>query len=667
MIIATSKADAMLKRSLGRGQVTTTTLQRMCEQFKIDPTTATPVRDAYVVTNEDISAARAKTLFEQSLATKHPATKVIFINKSAKPIYANGMVGIDVIMQKPKTADITQAISAVIASGTVDIAVQPTIDTYNQPIPEYTNPVEETPVVPDFVQPEPVEEPVAEPLYVPEPEPEPQVPVAEVMQQESSLVNRIKHASTVADVSILAREIDATTLIKDLVESNSTYAGIEEKLKSLNDTIFAIMSDVRISSLDEKLSKIHAVMHDKAFFNAKGDTLIEQRLEEVIDAICTQTSSLLQSRLDEIDTAIKRAQECKDMENNSARLAGLNELRANIIIELKTLEIEIETIYKSCDNIIISSATKIAETNDNITGNEMINSQLKARGSYVVSDGSFTAMVSALELSEQIPDLFKSMKLNIIKMTKLLHKLFDLDQEVIAAQQALINFLKAHNVEDSIVAQGVLKKALRVYVGAEGTGKTIIPYLISRYKSRQNANVLLLDLTGTNKYADYGIQYTDVDTYLAELNQKEFMLVAGNIDNTVAAAQRIVTTLLHAADYYRVINVVLNPEQQELFQTIAEDVLSVNFITDTSSKNITAMRSIIEKCTIRNVGRRVIINKCDVPVRSIVTKLGLDDQIDFQLCTVKTLPTIIDAGINGYNPYGVSSVDLEMEEVIKHA
>lgn len=667
MIIATSKADAMLKRSLGRGQVTTTTLQRMCEQFKIDPTTATPVRDAYVVTNEDISAARAKTLFEQSLATKHPATKVIFINKSAKPIYANGMVGIDVIMQKPKTADITQAISAVIASGTVDIAVQPTIDTYNQPIPEYTNPVEETPVVPDFVQPEPVEEPVAEPLYIPEPEPEPQVPVAEVMQQESSLVNRIKHASTVADVSILAREIDATTLIKDLVESSSTYAGIEEKLKSLNDTIFAIMSDVRISSLDEKLSKIHAVMHDKAFFNAKGDTLIEQRLEEVIDAICTQTSSLLQSRLDEIDTAIKRAQECKDMENNSARLAGLNELRANIIIELKTLEIEIETIYKSCDNIIISSATKIAETNDNITGNEMINSQLKARGSYVVSDGSFTAMVSALELSEQIPDLFKSMKLSIIKMTKLIHKLFDLDQEVIAAQQALINFLKAHNVEDSVVAQGVLKKALRVYVGAEGTGKTIIPYLISRYKSRQNANVLLLDLTGTNKYADYGIQYTDVDTYLAELNQKEFMLVAGNIDNTVAAAQRIVTTLLHAADYYRVINVVLTPEQQELFQIIAEDVLSVNFITDTSSKNITAMRSIIEKCTIRNVGRRVIINKCDVPVRSIVTKLGLDDQIDFQLCTVKTLPTIIDAGINGYNPYGVSSVDLEMEEVIKHA
>ena len=196
---------------------------------------------------------------------------------------------------------------------------------------------------------------------------------------------------------------------------------------------------------------------------------------------------------------------------------------------------------------------------------------------------------------------------------------------------------------------------------------TIIPYLISKYKSRQNANVLLIDLTGCNKYADYGIKYTDIDTYLAEMNQQEFMLVAGTIDNSVAAAQRIVTTLLHAADYYRVINVVLNVEQQELFQTIAQDVLSVNFITDTNAANVKKMRDVIEQCTVRNVGRRVIVNKCDIPVRAIVSKLGLDDQIDFQLCTIKHLPVVIDASLNGYDPYGVSSVDLEMEEVIKHA
>lgn len=669
MIIATNKADAMLRRSLGKGQTTTTTLERMCEQFKLDPTTATPVRDAYVITNEDISSTKNKTLFEQSLTTKHPATKIIFINKSAKPIYQNGFAGIDAVAQKPSVSDIGQIISTVIAADTVSAAVQPTAGSYMPNIPDYTTPVEEAPEMPEYTPPvaeQPVEQPEELPI-TPVVE-ETSVPIENVMQQESSIIDRIKHTGSVAEVSVLAREITATTLIKDLVESNSTYAGIEEKLKSLNDTIYAILSDERTQSLEVKLNKIHAVMHDKAFFSSKGDTLIEQRLEEVIDAICIQTSALLQTRLDEIDTAIKRSQECKDMEQGNARLAGLNELRSNIIIELRTLEAEIAEIYKSCDTLVIDSTGKLAEESNNITSNEMINSQLKARNQYIISDGTLNAIRSALELSsDRLPDTFKELKIKVVGMEKLVNKLFELDQETIAAQQQLINFLKAHNVEDSVVAQGILKKALRVYVGPEGTGMTIIPYLISKYKSRQNANVLLIDLTGCNKYADYGIKYTDIDTYLAEMNQQEFMLVAGTIDNSVAAAQRIVTTLLHAADYYRVINVVLNVEQQELFQTIAQDVLSVNFITDTNAANVKKMREVIEQCTVRNVGRRVIVNKCDIPVRAIVSKLGLDDQIDFQLCTIKHLPVVIDASLNGYDPYGVSSVDLEMEEVIKHA
>lgn len=667
MIYGSSNADTMLKRSLGKGQTVTTTLEKMCEQFRLDPTMTNPVRDAYVITNEDISSTKKRTLFEQSLATKHPLTKIIFINKSSRPIYQNGMAGIDVIVQKPKPNDILQAISAIIANGTITEATVPEVSQTIE-IPDY-NPVGETePVpqpVPEFVEEPAVTQPVEE-LHIEEPVIE-NVPVERVMQEESSLVNRIKRTNSVADVSVIAREITATTLIKDLVESNSTYAGIEEKLKSLNDTIFTILSDTKIKSLDEKLSKVHAILHDKAFFNAKGDTLIEQRLEEVIDAICTQTSELLQSRLDEIDSAIKRTQELKDTENNNARLSGLNELRANLIIELRTLEVEITDIFKSTDTLIIDSATKIAETTDNLTGNDMINNALKARGTAVVSDETLTAIRSALELSsDRVPEAFKDMKRKIVTMTKLLGQIFDLDQEIIAAQQAVINFLKAKNVEDSVVAEGVLKKALRVFIGDEGTGTTIIPYLLSKYQSRQNANVLCLDLTGHNKYSDYGIQYTNIDTYLSELNEREFMLVAGTVDNTVAAAQRIVTTLIKAADYYRVINVVLTPEQRELYETIAQDVLSVNFMTDTNVKNVKKMREVIDRSIFPNVGTRVIINKCDVLIRPIIEKLGLNDRMDYQICTIPTIPVLIDASLNGYNPYGVSSVDLIMEETLKH-
>ncbi len=675
MVVSTNKADTMLKKCLGNNQTVVISIDKMIDQFIIDPTTTTPQRDCYIVTNEDISAKRLKDHFEQQLMIKHPKTKVIFINKSSRPIYPNGLQGLDVILQKPKAADITSAISAVIASGNVSSMVAeqmsqvPEIPDYNPGYP--TGPVpgvnfnfdapaqqepvtEETPPEELFVPPEPAP--------MPEPEPEPVI-------KQSGLVERIERAGSVADVSQVMREITATNLIKDLYNTNSTYAGIEEKLKSLNDTIFAIMSDKSIRSLDEKLSKIHALLHDKAFFRAQGDTLIEQRLEEVIDVICTHTSSLLQSRLGEIDSAIKKSISDKELDNGNARLAGLGEERANLIIELQTLEVELSDIYKATDGLIMDTVTDISAKSSDPTGSERVNDILKARGSMIMSDETIDAVRAAMECGkDKVPSAFKEMKLGVVNTMALMRKLFDVDQEIISAQQAVIEFLRANNVEDTVVAETLLKKSLRVYVAEDKVGRTIIPYLISKYKSRQNANVLLIDLTGSAKYNEYGIRYENLDTYLMNLQQKEFMLAAGSIDNSISSAQRLVTALLKAADYYRVINVVMTIQQVELFQTIAQDVLSINFIVDTNITRINNMREFIDTCgSVENVARRVIINKCDVPIRSIITKLGLDDKIDFQTCVIPTMSALIEADLGGYDPYGISAVDLIMEEVLKHA
>lgn len=773
MIITTNKSDTMMKRALGKNQALIIAIDKMIDQFSLDPTLNNPPRDAYIVTNEDISSSKLQTKFEAAIATKHPAVKIIFINKSTKPWYPNGQPGIDAVLQKPKPQDIVQTISAVMQASTIAAAAVPEAklgldipdynpnnivknrkgvpmqetfnmkddvvveETHNQTIKteieglggmtgadvqysgvdEFGNPITGQPnefgvggssmagegitsgefptdygdmsntmggvgvqetykdgswLGTDGVvynadgtvkQVEPFFNGIADGID------QYQSTLSENnYNSESSLIKRIKESNSVADVSVLAKNLTSAELIKDIIESNSTYAGIEEKLKSLNDTIFLILNDSSIKSLDEKLSKIRAILHDKAFFHSKGDTIIEQRLEEVIDTICTHTSSLLQSRLMEIDDAIRHNMSHKEADINSARLTGLNEQRANLIVELRTLEIEICEIFKSSDRLIMDTATKIAENSDNITGNDMINMQLKARGAMILSEETVTAIRVALEIAaEKLPETFRDMKRKIVVLIKTMGKLFDIDQEIIMAQQAQINFLKAHNVEDSVVAETILKKALRVYIGEEDAGRSIIPYLISKYKSRQNANVLCVDLTGVAKYSKYGIKYTSLDTYLADLNQREFMLVAGTVENTVEAAQRIVTTLIKAADYYRVINVVLNPKQRELFNTIAQDVLSVNFIVDTNVGRVERMRETISECTMDNVGRRVIINKCDVPIRAIISKLGLDDQIDFQACTIPTVPTIADAGLNGYDPYGISSVDLVMEGVVKHA
>ena len=669
MIIATSKSDTMLRKALGKGQTSVIAIAKMIEQFALDPTITEPKRDAYIVTNEDISATHIKQKFEQALLTKHPAVKVIFINKTAKPIYANGLQGLDAILQKPKSQDIAQAISALVSNTVMQDAIEPVATHVPTHIPTY-QPTPEPEPIPAVEEPvhTPEPEPVVEELVIEEPIAPvvPEVPV--VQDKESMLVERVKNAGSVADVSILMRELSAATLIKDLIDTNSTYSGIEEKLKSLNEAIFTILNDKTIRTLDEKLSKVHALLHDKAFFSSKGNTLIEQRLEEVIDTICTRVNDLLQARLSEIDTAINRSLELKNVEDYTPRLAGLNSERTNLIIELQTLEFELQDIYRMTDNLSVDVAGYIAQNAKDLTGSELVNAQIEARGTTILTADTVNTIRAILDTPvNKTPQAFKEMKMRIINERKLLSKLFDLDQEIISAQQAVINYLKSKNIEDTVVAETLLKKSLRVFVGPEGCGRTIVPYLLSRYKSKQNANVLCLDLTGTAKYAEYGIQYTHIDTYLTELNQKPFMLVAGAIDNTVEAAQKIVTTLLKAADYYRVINVVLSPEQRELLETIAQDILCVNYMVDTNPANIKMMRDIIGRSRFENVARRVIINKCDIPVKSIITKLGLYDSLDFQICTIENIPTISEASLSGFNPYGISKVDFAMEETLKHA
>lgn len=661
MIVSTNRADTMLKKCVGKNEVAIIAADKMFDQLKLDPTVMNPVRHVYVVTDDDIKGTRVKTKFEQCVSTKHPAAKVLFICKKSESAYPNGYPGIDAILVKPKVEELTSKLSDII-SGDVSAVIRD--DMGGHDIPAYQPQRVEEPVeVKEEVQ-APMEEVEIDVPIIPEEKTEPEP----VIKDNSGIVERIRSTSTVHQISEIAREIEATTIIKELIDTNTTFAAVEEKLKTISDSIYYIMNDRTIPTLDEKMSKVRALMHDKTFFAAKGDSIMEQRVEEIIDTICAQTSNLLTSRLNEIDTAIRRVQTQKEMDAGNARLAGLNEEKVNLILELRTLEGEIDAIFKASDRILMSSATEISSRASNPGGNPLLEQQLKARGDYIVSTATFDAIRMCIDMSvEKTAVEFKEMRLKVVQMIGILNKLFELDREIILAQQATINFLRAHNIEDTVIAETLLKKSLRVFIGVEGTGRTIIPYLLSMYKSRTNANVLMLDLTGTGKYDHYGLQVQSPEDYFVNMNQKEFCLVAGHVENTIATAQRIVTALIKSADYYRVINVIIDPEQRELLETICADILCINYITDTVPANIDTIREVIARSNFKNVARRVIINKCDIAIRPVLKKLGLDESLDFQVCSIPTIPAVNDADLNGYNPYGVGSVNLAMKEVVKYA
>lgn len=741
MIIATSKSDTMLKKAVGKGQTSIISIQKMLDQFALDPTITEPKRDAYIVTNEDISAARLRQYFEQALLTKHPNTRVIFINKTSKPMYPNGLPGCNVILQKPKPQDIAQSISSVIdmaltreaatqyqgGPGVYDAADN--IPTQNptenesgtnnktgSTIPEYapkmTNDFNEHNETAATLSPEaqalqveqkrvqlttptgdvieaiqtttangevnytdllgtPIDAtgmPISElPIGNNAPAPELRMDVEPVIR-DSELVKRIKRTDTVSDISVVTREMTSAALIKDLINSNSTYAGIEDKLQVIKDAIFEIFRDNRIPTLEVKLSRVHAMLHDKAFYSEKGDTLIEQRFVEIIDAICIKTVELFEKRTNEIDTAIRQSYLQKDFENMDPRLASLTEDTKYTGIEIMNLITDIQEIHKSIDSFAFDVAGSVKEEVDSITGNVHLDAHIKARQTNVISQKTINVIKSIIRITtEKASDQFNELQLKGYALLDLYHEyLKKLDKEAEARDEYFM-YLKEKRVEDTVEANTLLKKSLRVFIGCEDSGRTIIPYLMSRYKSNQNANVLLLDLTGTGKYDNYGIQYQNLDTYLAELNQRPFHAVAGKLENSIQAAQRIVTALLKAADYYRVINVVLTPEQRELLETIAQDTLIINYLVNTNVRNIDKMKEVIERSQFENVARCIIVNSCDIPIHSIAKRIGVYDRLDYRICSIPTISELADASLNCYNPYGISSVEFAMEEVLKHA
>lgn len=666
MIICTKSADTLARRAFDSKDVAVGEFKAMLTQFPVDPTVSTPKRDAYIITSDDIRAPKVKQEFINAASRKHPNVVIVLIAKQSKsPITTEECPFVNAVVVRPKPATLKQTVTEIVSYNSDKQPVHSAADEITEIATDYKPNVglwdiEEEKEVP--------EEPVIDtPLVQEELPPEPVSLVKEEEPAESELVRRFKEAGSVGDAAVLARELTASALVKEMMDSSQSYAAAEEKLKALQNNIYTVMSSTQYSTLEEKLDRVRALCHDKNYYRSHNDTLLEQRVEEIIDTVLNTTKSCVEERLAEIDYAIQRNRVNDKVDFDYSRLAGITEERANLIMELALMSREVVDIAKASDSFIMDCAGYMAQCASDLTGNELLNARLRIEHAQVISDETRVAIQSCLETSaEVLPSEYKALQCKVQVMLNKLNRLFDLDKETIAAQAKYIQYLKANRIEDTVVAQTLIKKSLSVFTGYEGTGRTIIPYLMSYYKSRQNANVLLIDITGTCKASDYGIQTIDLEDYLTNRYEKEFCYVSGQIVDTPSAAQRLLTALVKATDYYRVINLIISPEQRSLFDVLAPDVLCVNYIVDTTIPVINKSAAYIAESRKPNTAQRVIINKCDVSCTGIIKRLGLEDVMDIALCKIPTCSALTDASLSGYSPAQMSSVTLAMDEVLRN-
>lgn len=679
MIECTRTMDGLVSSAF-EGNVSISDLKKMMSRFALDPNVSTIAREAFIVSDADLNRRTLKD-FEKAAANKHEDVVIVYVAKKGQAQFKE-MPGVNAILEKPSAEELREAVFGIIENITQKHGVVPVTgvvtegakdfskleinenyegltDEFGRPLEFDLNPVTEDIPVP--VEEEPVEVKIPE-LTEPEAvDPQPDI----TFDKPDELIDRIKMCDKVADINVLTRELTATRVIKEMIGNTADYTGIEERLKGINEKIQALYLDTTIPEAD-KLDKVRALLYDKGYYQAKTNSIIEQRVEELIKTVTEKTQECLNKRCAELDRAITNYASSTKAPLDTARVAGLIDDRANILLEITALREEVQSIYMKVDKFAGEVVGDIAKDSVVRTGSPLLDARMRLAGDTVVPAQTTEIIERILSMADNKSEEFKEANRKLIILNQKLQTVMNLDKELIDALTQTIELLQSNNIEDRIVKETLIKMSLRLFVGSENSGRTVIPYICSKLKSRENCNVLYIDITGKSKLSNYSEPTRDLEDWMVNRYQEHCCVVTGEISNTPEAAQRLLTALTKAADYYRVINVVMSEEQKEIFDILVPDALCVNYIVDPTTKSIEFYSNFVKETKCENVAQRVIINKCVPSTTSVVIeKLGLVTDMDVHVTTVPYEPLITECGLRGIKPYELQVVQEAFKEVCK--
>ena len=671
MVVCTKTVDTTVRQAFGKQNVTFTSIENIVKFFALDPALSSPTRDAYIVSTADLRNARIRDAFMQAAAAKHPGNIIILIAKSSKENFTEGC-GIDRVLVKPKAEVLAQVMKQFVAeleekSERVNAAFEEKItpiEDFDLPEEEPVADIEE--VEDDFSQFDipPVEEeeivPVVEELPVVETR---QEKVVEEAPEGSDLIDRINKCQRVADLAELTRQLNAQEVVKELALSNRQYVVVEERLKALEEKIYSIFVDPALSA-EKKMEAAHALLVDKDYFRTQNNTVLEQRVEAILDLITSKTTELVSARLADLDKAILNTK-TSGGKVDYARVSAIADERARILLDIATESAAVEEIYERTDKFAATVISDIAADTSNLTGNPLVDARLRLHHDTIISSQSLDSIEGILVTCDKNSEEFKASLHSLKVMNRKLLKLIDLDKELIEAMAHVVELLHANKVEDTVVANTLLKSSLRVFIAKDGDGKTVIPYFLSQRKSRQNANVLYVDITGRSKLSEYTDDFMTLKDFYRNPCEKDFCAVVGTPSNDAETGQKLLATLTKAADYYRVINVVMTPQQVELFKAIAADVLVVNYIVCPNRASLQFYKEFLKETRMENVAQRVILNKCDIPIRPLLEELDVIEDLDVHVVRVPYIPQIVECSLRKIAPHTVPTICEQMNEVTK--
>lgn len=461
------------------------------------------------------------------------------------------------------------------------------------------------------------------------------------------------------DWGLLKEALSKDVVVRQLLEENSTFQGVVQMLSVMDTEIKTIYRDAGLTA-EQKFEKMLEIGGKRSTLMATHNDIVSRKVIDIMEAVTISARRTVEELLAEHRQAIEQITVADKNIMDETELNRLIEKRTNAVVELLTVTKSIVQLYQAMDlevnDIILTLDKNLPSDNEFI--NNMVGSAAQILTPTNTKSLAFTLM-KALQSKREILTLLQGQVDSVIDAV---HNLLQKDEAIIEYQQHMIKVLKAHRVEDVVVLDSVLKNILHIYVGTEGTGRTATTLTWAGCQSRRR-NTLLIDLTGNNKLRDYGVEPVMLDDFLRERIDRQLCVVEGVIDD-VEERVEFVHELKTRLDYYAYIDVVLDVDQMDFVNMLAEEALTINYITDCTNDSLEDIETCYASTEVENVARKLLLIDPPIDVLKLANKVGADVTM-IKCVTIPNLRKIKMCSVTGEAPYEYREVRSVFEEAFR--
>lgn len=661
-----------VKKALG-DKAFQTNVNKIIELLPLSPDASN--MDAVVLGPRDLQGVVGRTL-EQAVNNKNAGVAVLYLYMKDHEADLLGDNATKLQVGKVTPEGISEAVASIKSMSDIgsDARVIESADTKTRAEQEEEEEASyEPPAIPQEII-EAVEEAAVsvmeeEPAYEPPvieapPVAEEPLPVyhAEPSEAMKSIEQRLAEMGQFADFGVLKQSLQKDAVVGELMEQNTQYAGVVNLLETLDAQIYNIFKDTSLTA-ETRFDRIKQLGVERAAYGGLGNGIVVDKFASIMQAVIKSAEDTVDTRIESIRQSLGTVTSVRLEYQDHARLESLIETRMSIQMDLMALSKEIIEVYMAMDRSVTEMVEDMKESGTRPFANDYINEIMKP------AEGLFVPQNIAAVTNRLIGDLQSNrvalsiMEDKIKSVVNLVFRLCEEDATIIEYQQKLIQLLRSQRVEDVVIVDNVMKNALRLFVGPADTGRTATAVTWAGILARRQ-NTLLLDLTGSSKLKQYGMETVELDRFMADRIERQLLAVEGTLDPDSERFDEVLYELKTRIHYYAHICLILDASQTALLERLASSALAVHFITDCTPRGNSLVKSAIAAFKEENVARKIVLIDPPVEPIRIMRDLAIDP-LRTKLIVIPYLKHIRACSLNGYKPFDSHEVIEIFEEAFR--